>query len=102
VLAGKLHTVDWAAGRVRVADTSGYFWIDKKDLQALPWVEIWRANPQMVGVGTSLFVVKRGLQIMSIDVSKVDIGEEVLRFWDAPVGPGVQDEEIICCQVLAT
>jgi hypothetical protein len=53
----------------------------------------------MVGLGTSLFVVKRGLQIITIDVSKVDSGE-VLRFWDAPTGPGVKDEEILSCQVL--
>jgi hypothetical protein len=99
VLAGKLHTVDWAAGRVRVADMSGMGWIPMKEIQGLPWVQIWRANPQMVGLGTSLFVVKRGLQIITIDVSKVDSGE-VLRFWDAPTGPGVKDEEILSCQVL--
>lgn len=100
MLAGKLHTVDWAAGRVRVADSSGVGWIHLKDLETLPWVQIWRANPQMVGIGTSLYVVKRGLQIMSIDVSKVE-SRDVLRFWDAPCGPGVEDEEVISCQVLA-
>uniref|UniRef100_A0A7I4DZS2 F-box domain-containing protein n=1 Tax=Physcomitrium patens TaxID=3218 RepID=A0A7I4DZS2_PHYPA len=100
VLAGKLHTVDWAAGRVRVADTSGMGWIQMKEIQNLPWVQIWRANPQMVGLGTSLFVVKRGLQIMSIDVSKVDSGQ-LLRFWGAPMGPGVKDEEVLSCEVLA-
>lgn len=100
VLAGKLHTVDWAAGRVRVADASGMGWIHMKEIQALPWVQIWRANPQMVGLGTSLFVVKRGLQMMSIDVSSQVESGQVLRFWDAPTGPGVKDEEVLSCQVL--
>ncbi len=100
MLGGKLYTIDWAAGRVRTAAATGNDWIQVKGLEELPWVKIWMGNPQMVGVGNTLYVVKRGLQILGIELSAAETTQDWFEY--VPDGPGVEKEEVISSQVLAT
>jgi len=54
----------------------------------------------MVGVGNTLYVVKRGLQILGIELSAAETTQDWFEY--VPDGPGVEKEEVISSQVLAT
>lgn len=107
VLMGKLHTLDWAVGRVRVADEQSTGWIYLKGLsiKEVPWVQILLDNPRIAGMNRKLYVVRRYLQIFIVNL---DAGTE-RDGTPTPAGsvyrhvPGVlgaEEEEVISCQVL--
>eukprot|EP00249_Psilotum_nudum_P003589 c17048_g1_i1 orf=435-1757(+) len=103
VLGGKLYSVDWAAGRVRVADVSGVGWINLKglSLRDVPWVSILTANPRMVGLGGQLYVVRRGLHVVVIKLkNSEEQGDCSPVLCELPARTGAEDEEVIICHVL--
>ncbi|KAJ7571435.1 hypothetical protein O6H91_01G163100 [Diphasiastrum complanatum] len=101
VMGGKLHTIDWAAGRVRVADVSGVGWIYLRglSLREFRWESILMANPRMAGVGSKLYVVRRGLEILVVELDG-ECQQGCLSYQDMQVGP-YDNEEVVSCQVLA-
>ncbi|KAL2643562.1 hypothetical protein R1flu_011149 [Riccia fluitans] len=90
--------VDWATGKLRYTyhPCRSVGWVKMRGLAELDWVTILTSNPKVVGLGSKLALVGRGLRVWMIETDPSLVGGEE-TFTIIPSMPGAEDEEVVQC-----